>query len=149
MTRTSLPGRGLLRSLSLLPLAVPGLIVAVGWLLLAPHLGLYNSPWLILWAYVMSFLALVVQAIEAPLRSTSSALEEVARVSGASALRAFSDVSRAARRGVPLPAAGAGGAASEDIPTAAGPRPSSRGLSHTRRRAGSGPAASGPLPCRR
>lgn len=105
MTRTSLPGRGLLRSVSLLPLAVPGLIVAVGWLLLAPHLGLYNSPWLILWAYVMSFLALVVQAIEAPLRSTSSTLEEAARISGASALRAFSDVS--VRLALPAAAAGA------------------------------------------
>lgn len=105
MTRTSLPGRGLLRNVSLLPLAVPGLIVAVGWLLLAPHLGLYNSPWLILWAYVMSFLALVVQAIEAPLRSTSPALEEAARVSGASALRAFNDVS--VRLALPAAAAGA------------------------------------------
>lgn len=105
MTRTSLPGRGLLRSTSLLPLAVPGLIVAVGWLLLAPHLGLYNSPWLILWAYVMSFLALVVQAIEAPLSSTSSALEEAARISGAGALRAFCDVS--VRLALPAAAAGA------------------------------------------
>lgn len=105
ITRTALPGRGLLRTTALLPLAVPGLIVAVGWLLLAPHLGLYNSPWLILCAYVMSFLALVVQAIEAPLRSTSAALEEAARISGASPVRAFSDVS--VRLAIPAAAAGA------------------------------------------
>ncbi|GAA1170013.1 ABC transporter permease [Nesterenkonia xinjiangensis] len=105
ITRTSLPCRSALRTTALLPLAVPGLIVAVGWLLLAPHLGLYNSPWLILCAYVMSFLALVVQAIEAPLRSTSATLEEAARISGANPVRAFSDVS--VRLAIPAAAAGA------------------------------------------
>lgn len=104
ITRTGLPARGLLRTTSLLPMAVPGLIVAVGWLLLAPSLGLYNSPWLILCAYVMSFLALVVQTIEAPLRSTSASLEEAARISGASPIRAFTDVSVR----LAIPAAGAG-----------------------------------------
>ncbi|MDR5710708.1 ABC transporter permease [Nesterenkonia flava] len=105
VTRTQLPGRGLLRTVSLMPLAVPGLIVAIGWLLLAPHLGLFNTPWLILCAYVMSFIALVVQAIEAPLKSTSTTLEEAARISGASPIRAFTDVS--VRLAVPAAWAGA------------------------------------------
>lgn len=105
LTRTTLPGRTALRTTALLPLAVPGLIVAVGWLLLAPSLGLYNSPWLILCAYVMSFLGLVVQTIEAPLRATSSSLEEAARISGAGPLRAFADVS--VRLAMPAAAAGA------------------------------------------
>lgn len=104
-TRTSLPGRSLLRGTALLPLAIPGLIVAIGWLMLSPYLGLFNSPWLILIAYVMSFLALVVQAVEAPMRSTSGTLEEAARVSGASEIRAFSDIS--VRLALPAAAAGA------------------------------------------
>ncbi|MDR8018598.1 ABC transporter permease [Nesterenkonia aerolata] len=104
LTRTRLPGRQGLRAVSMAPLAVPGIIVAVGWLLAAPYIGLYNSLWLILCAYVMSFVALVVQTVEAPLRTTSAALEEAARISGAGPLRAFRDVSVR----LALPAAGAG-----------------------------------------
>ncbi|MCI2266268.1 ABC transporter permease [Sediminivirga luteola] len=103
-TRARTPGSGPLRQIALLPQAVPGIIVAVGWLILAPSLGLFNSPWLILCAYVMAFLALVVQAVEAPLRSTPAALEEAARISGAGALRSFVDVSMR----MALPAARAG-----------------------------------------
>lgn len=75
-----------------LPQALPGLVIAVGWLLIAPMLGIFNTPWVILGAYVMAFLALVVQSVRAPLASVSSTLEEAARSSGASPLRALLDV---------------------------------------------------------
>lgn len=104
LTRTRSAGRDALRAVSMAPSAVPGIIVAVGWLLAAPYIGLRNSLWLILCAYVMSFVALVVQTVEAPLRGTSGALEEAARISGAGPLRAFADVSVR----LALPAAGAG-----------------------------------------
>lgn len=83
--------RGLL-TLVMLPQAVPGLIVAVGWLLLAPRLGLFNTPWLILCAYVTAFLAQVVQAVQAPLAAVPAALVEAARSAGAAPLRALRDV---------------------------------------------------------
>ncbi len=76
----------------LLPQALPGLVVAVAWLLVAPLLGIFNTPWVILGAYVTAFLALVVQAVRAPLQSVPTSLDEAARLAGASPLRALTDV---------------------------------------------------------
>lgn len=81
-----------LGSLALLPQSIPGLIIAVGWLLLAPHIGLFNTPWLILAAYVTAFVGLVVQTVEAPLKAIPDALVDAARISGASPLTAMRDV---------------------------------------------------------
>ncbi|WP_105566178.1 ABC transporter permease [Microbacterium halophytorum] len=75
-----------------LPQAVPGIVIAVAWLILAPTLGLFNTPWLILCAYVTSFIALVVQAVAAPLESTPASAEEAARVAGAGRLRSLIDI---------------------------------------------------------
>ncbi len=60
-----------LGAVAVVPQAVPGIVIAVAWLVLAPALGLFNTPWLILAAYVTSFTALVVQAVAAPLSSTT------------------------------------------------------------------------------
>lgn len=75
-----------------LPQSVPGIVIAVAWLVLAPSLGLFNTPWLILCAYVTSFIALVVQAVAAPLESTPASAEEAARISGAGRLRSLVDI---------------------------------------------------------
>lgn len=104
-TRTRARSNGALRVVSVLPQAVPGLVIAVGWLIVAPRIGLFNTPWLILVAYVMAFVAIVVQAVLAPLRATPLAAEEVARISGATRLRALLDISWR----MALPAAIAGG----------------------------------------
>ncbi len=77
---------------AMLPQALPGLVIAVAWLLIAPALGIFNTPWVILGAYVMAFLAIVVQSVRAPLQSVPAALEEAARISGASPVRALADV---------------------------------------------------------
>ncbi len=78
---------------AMLPQAIPGLVIAVGWLIVGRYTGLFDTRWVILCAYVMAFLAIVVQAVRAPLRATPTAFEEVARSSGASPLRALYDVS--------------------------------------------------------
>ncbi|OZD45791.1 iron ABC transporter permease [Rhodococcus sp. 06-1477-1A] len=77
---------------AMLPQAIPGLVIAVGWLIIGRYTGLFDTTWVILCAYVMAFLAIVVQAVRAPLSSTPTALEEVARSSGASHLRSLWDV---------------------------------------------------------
>ncbi|WP_411741375.1 MULTISPECIES: ABC transporter permease [unclassified Rhodococcus (in: high G+C Gram-positive bacteria)] len=77
---------------AMLPQAIPGLVIAVGWLIIGRYTGLFDTKWVILCAYVMAFLAIVVQAVRAPLSSTPTALEEVARSSGASHLRSLWDV---------------------------------------------------------
>ncbi|MCR8692305.1 iron ABC transporter permease [Rhodococcus pyridinivorans] len=89
----------------MLPQAVPGLVIAVGWLILGRYTGLFDTRWVILCAYVTAFLAIVVQAVRAPLSTTSESLEEVARTSGASRLRALRDVPWA----MTVPAAVTGG----------------------------------------
>jgi iron(III) transport system permease protein len=78
---------------AMLPQAIPGLVIAVGWLIVGRWTGLFDTRWVILCAYVMAFLAIVVQAVRAPLLSTPVQLEEVARSSGASPARALYDVS--------------------------------------------------------
>ncbi|VEW10172.1 spermidine/putrescine ABC transporter membrane protein [Brevibacterium casei] len=77
---------------AMLPQAIPGIVIAVAWLALAPTLGLFNTPWLILAAYITSFLALVVQAVAAPLETTPASAEEAARVAGAGRLRSLIDI---------------------------------------------------------
>ena len=106
VTRTRASSNGALRTVAMLPQAIPGLVIAVGWLIIAPSIGLFNTPWLILCAYVMSFTAIVVQAVSAPLLATPLTVEEAARVAGASRIRSLVDISMR----MSLPAAIAGGA---------------------------------------
>lgn len=87
------------------PTAIPGIVIAVAWLVLAPSLGLFNTPWLILVAYVTSFTALVVQAVAAPLSATPAVAEEAARIAGAGRLRALIDIS--CRMALPAAVSGA------------------------------------------
>ncbi|WP_241384549.1 ABC transporter permease [Rhodococcus sp. CH91] len=89
----------------MLPQAVPGLVIAVGWLVLGRYTGLFDTRWVILCAYVTAFLAIVVQAVRAPLSTAPESLEEAARTSGASRLRALRDVPWA----MTVPAAVTGG----------------------------------------
>lgn len=94
-----------LGAVAMVPQAIPGIVIAVAWLILAPTLGLFNTPWLILVAYVTSFTALVVQAVAAPLSATPTSAEEAARVAGAGRLRALVDIS--CRMAAPAAVAGA------------------------------------------
>lgn len=105
VTRTRARDNGALLGLSLMPQAIPGLVIAVAWLVIAPRVGLQNTPWIILCAYLTSFLALVVQSVSAPLAATPTTAEEAARISGASRLRALWDIS--CRMAVPAAISGA------------------------------------------
>ena len=105
LTRTRHRSNTALDVTAILPQALPGLVIAVAWLLVAPMLGLFNTPWLILGAYVTAFLALVVQAVRAPLTSIPASLDDAARLAGASPLRALIDV--AVRLAAPAAVTGA------------------------------------------
>ncbi|MDP3952013.1 iron ABC transporter permease, partial [Microbacterium sp.] len=104
-TRTSARAAKGLNAVAMLPQAVPGIVIAVAWLILAPRIGLFNTPWLILAAYITSFTALVVQSVTAPLSSTPTSAEEAARISGAGRLRALIDIS--SRMALPVAISGA------------------------------------------
>ncbi|HWP34743.1 MAG TPA: iron ABC transporter permease [Thermodesulfobacteriota bacterium] len=92
--RTRLPGRKFLDYISLVPLGLPGIVVAVAliqfWLRAAPVL--YGTLLIILLAYVARFIPLGVRAASAALRQVDPSLEEVARVTGAGWLRTVGGV---------------------------------------------------------
>lgn len=92
--RTSLRGRKLLDYASLIPLGLPGIVVAVAliqfWLRLP--LPIYGTLLIILLAYTGRYIPLGVRASSAAFRQIDPALEETARVTGAGWLRTFGAV---------------------------------------------------------
>jgi iron(III) transport system permease protein len=92
--RTTLRGRKLLDYASLVPLGLPGIVVAVAliqfWLRLP--LPIYGTLVIILLAYTGRYVPLGVRAASAAFRQIDPSLEESARVIGASWLRTFRSV---------------------------------------------------------
>jgi iron(III) transport system permease protein len=84
--RTRMPGRKFLDYLSLIPLGLPGIVMAVAliqfWL--AMPIALYGTLTILLLAYVGRYIPLGVRAANASLRQIDSSLEESARTLGAS-----------------------------------------------------------------
>ena len=105
IVRTTIPGRGLLDALSMLPLAVPGLVMAFGYVAMSlswplgkgdPLEGLIdvvgadpNPMLLLVIAYAVRRLPYVVRSTVAGLEQTSGELEEAALNLGAGRLRAI------------------------------------------------------------
>ena len=99
----------LVASLIEIPYALPGIVIAVAFILVfaapLPLLGvtLYGTIWIILMAYFASFLAVSLKPVVSAYRQLDPALEEAARLAGAGFFRRLKDIL------VPLvaPAAGA------------------------------------------
>ncbi len=89
--RTAIRGRKLLDYASLVPLGLPGIVVAVAliqfWLRVP--LPIYGSLLIILFAYTGRFIPLGVRSANAAFRQIDPSLEETARVTGAGWLRTF------------------------------------------------------------
>jgi iron(III) transport system permease protein len=91
--RARIRGSGMLDALAMLPLAVPGLVIASGYIALTASgplaaLGPRNDPTLILIiAYSVRRLPYMVRSISAGLQQTSETLEEASRNLGAGPLR--------------------------------------------------------------
>ena len=84
--RTRIPGRKLLDYASLIPLGLPGIVMAVAliqfWL--AMPVALYGTLTILLLAYVGRYIPLGVRAANASLRQVDPSLEESAQILGAS-----------------------------------------------------------------
>lgn len=93
VVRASISGKGLLDLLSLLPNTLPGIVVAVGLILVWNQpvwsMPIYNTGWMLLLAYSCLLLPYPVRYASAALRQIGSNLEAAARVSGASLLISF------------------------------------------------------------
>lgn len=92
--RTTAPGRKLLDYVSLIPLGLPGIVVAVAliqfWLALP--IPIYGTLLIILLAYTARYVPLGVRSANAAFRQIDPSLEETARVTGAGWLRTFRSV---------------------------------------------------------
>ena len=109
LVRTRSRLAGLVSVLAEIPYALPGIVLAVAFILLfaapIPILGisLYGTIWIILLAYLSSFFAVSLKPVVSAFRQLDPSLEEAARLSGAGFGRRLMDIL------VPLvaPAAGA------------------------------------------
>lgn len=85
--RTTLRGRAVVDGLSILPNALPGIVIAVGMILAWNRswwpVAIYNTPVVLLLAYVCLLLPYPVRYVAAGLRQVSGSLDAAARVSGA------------------------------------------------------------------
>ena len=96
IAKGSLPGRGLLRALSLLPFAIPGTVIALGLIvtfdeptLLAGGTVLVGTVWLLPLAYFVRHVPLVVRATQSALEAYDDRLSEASADLGASGMRTF------------------------------------------------------------
>ncbi len=96
VVRTTLPGRQLLDAMAMLPLAVPGLVLAFGYVAMSQEGSLFeafnpeNNPTVLLViAYAVRRLPYVVRSAVAGFQQTSVTLEEAAQNLGAPPLRAL------------------------------------------------------------
>ena len=96
VVRTTFPGRGLLDTCAMLPLAVPGLVLAFGYLAMTQEGRLFaflnpakDPTLLLIIAYSVRRLPYVVRSVAAGLQQTSTTLEEAAQNLGAPPLRAL------------------------------------------------------------
>lgn len=80
--------------LSMIPLGLPGIILAVGILLtwIRVPLGVYATAWILLIAYMAKTLPLSVRASDSAVRQIDPSLEEAAHSLGASRLRGMRDI---------------------------------------------------------
>ena len=84
--RTTVRGRRLLDYLAILPLGLPGTVMAVGILLAFIRLPvpIYGTIWILLAAYVARFVPLATRSANATFSQIDPSLEEAGRVTGAS-----------------------------------------------------------------
>jgi len=92
--RSTSSGRGLLEQVTMLPQAFPRLIFAIGflWMILTLPIQLYGTLLAVLLAYVVVFLPLAYRGMSGVVVQIDKALEEAARVSGASPMRVLRTV---------------------------------------------------------
>lgn len=87
--RTKVRGRRFLDYLAILPLGLPGTVMAVGVLqaFIRPPFSIYGTIWILLAAYVARYVPLATRSANGMLRQLDPSLEEAARITGASWLQ--------------------------------------------------------------
>lgn len=84
--------RGVLETITMIPAAIPGLVIAVGLLWAYIMTPIYGTIFILLVSYVTHYLPQGFRIVSANLIQMDSALEESARVAGATWLRSLKDI---------------------------------------------------------
>ncbi len=92
VTRTTWPGRKVLDLMAWVPWAVPGLVMALGFLWAFVWLPIYGSVWLLVLVFVARGLPVGSRFFTATMVQIGAELEESARIHGASWLRTFARI---------------------------------------------------------
>lgn len=98
VVKVKVRGKGLLEMLALLPYSVPGIVLAIGVILVWSgtfYINLYNTIWIILVAYVARYVAFAMKSSSASLEQVHSSLEEAARSCGATPVESLRDITLA------------------------------------------------------
>lgn len=84
--KTKLPGRNLVDYVTVLPVAIAGVVMGMGymWAWINLPIGLYGTPWLLALAFVARFLPQGIRSISSSLLQIHPELEEASRISGVS-----------------------------------------------------------------
>jgi iron(III) transport system permease protein len=82
--RTRLPLRNGIYPFSMIPAAIPGVVLGVGYLIAVVGTPLYGTLWVIMIAYIINYLPTGVRNVDSLVQSISHELDESARTSGAS-----------------------------------------------------------------
>jgi iron(III) transport system permease protein len=90
--RTRLGGRAAVDLLSSIPVAVPGVILAIGVMVGWIRTPLYGTIWIMIVAYVGRFIPYAQRTVASTLLSISPELDECSRISGASWLRTMREI---------------------------------------------------------
>ena len=88
-------GKGFLEILSLLRYSIPGIVLAIGVILVwsgSFKVNLYNTIWIILIAYIARYVSFAMKSASASLEQVHSSLEEAARSCGATHLESLRDI---------------------------------------------------------
>ncbi|MEA4882714.1 MAG: iron ABC transporter permease [Clostridia bacterium] len=88
-------GKFLLEFLGVLPYSVPGTVIALGMILMWSGkfgINLYNTPWIILVAYIARYMAFSIKSNSAALEQVHNSLEEAARSCGATHWQSMKDI---------------------------------------------------------
>jgi iron(III) transport system permease protein len=95
VVKVKVKGKALLEILALLPYSVPGIVLAIGVILMWSgtfYLNLYNTIWIILVAYIARYVAFAMKSSSASLEQVHYSLEEAARSCGATHLESLRDI---------------------------------------------------------
>ncbi len=95
IVKMDVKGKGILEFLGMLPLSVPGSVIALGVILAWSGqfgINLYNTVWIILVAYIARYMAFSLKANSAALEQVHDSLVEASRACGATMWQSLKDI---------------------------------------------------------